>query len=183
MARLFSHEDLLELARYAHCPVINGLTNYNHPCQIMGDALTIIEHFGKLDGLKIVFIGNLQHRSVCLHPPQLLLSFFVFFPRGVVFSVSCTPLSAACLQDLQLGSRQFVGNGRNSSPRFPSLLFRTLRFHLCSSGPLFSTHAHRGRRSLHLHKKQSLIAVQLNMRDVAHSSTRPIWRGAYSCNG
>lgn len=43
MARLFAHEDLLELADYSRVPVINGLTDYNHPCQIMADVLTITE--------------------------------------------------------------------------------------------------------------------------------------------
>ena len=42
MARLFGHEDIIELARYSRVPIINGLTNYNHPCQIMGDATTIM---------------------------------------------------------------------------------------------------------------------------------------------
>lgn len=55
MARLFAHEDLLELADYSDVPVINGLTDYNHPCQIMADALTIIEEKGKLEGLKVRF--------------------------------------------------------------------------------------------------------------------------------
>ena len=53
MARLFAHEDLLELADYSDAPVINGLTDYNHPCQIMADALTILENKGKLEGLKV----------------------------------------------------------------------------------------------------------------------------------
>ncbi len=53
MARLFAHEDLLELADYSDVPVINGLTDYNHPCQIMADALTILECKGKLEGLKV----------------------------------------------------------------------------------------------------------------------------------
>ena len=53
MARLFAHEDLLELADYSDVPVVNGLTDYNHPCQIMADALTIIEEKGKLEGLKV----------------------------------------------------------------------------------------------------------------------------------
>jgi ornithine carbamoyltransferase len=52
MARLFDHDHLLELARYASVPVINGLTDYNHPCQIMADVLTIKEHRGRLDDLK-----------------------------------------------------------------------------------------------------------------------------------
>ena len=61
MARLFAHEDLLELADYSDVPVINGLTDYNHPCQIMADALTIIENKGKLEGLK-VRASALQHQ-------------------------------------------------------------------------------------------------------------------------
>ena len=58
MARLFSHEHMLELAEYASIPVINGLTDYNHPCQEMGDILTVKEHHGNLDNLKVVFVGD-----------------------------------------------------------------------------------------------------------------------------
>ena len=58
MARLFSHEHMLELAEYASIPVINGLTDYNHPCQVMGDILTVKEHHGNLDNLKVVFVGD-----------------------------------------------------------------------------------------------------------------------------
>jgi ornithine carbamoyltransferase len=58
MARTFRHDDLLELARWASVPVINGLTDYNHPCQAMADVLTIQEHFGQVAGLKVAFIGD-----------------------------------------------------------------------------------------------------------------------------
>lgn len=58
MARLFSHEHVLELAEYSPVPVINGLTDYNHPCQIMADMFTILEHRGHLDDLKIVYVGD-----------------------------------------------------------------------------------------------------------------------------
>ena len=58
MARLFKHEHMLEMAKHATVPVINGLTDYNHPCQIMADMLTIYEHHGKLEGQKVVFIGD-----------------------------------------------------------------------------------------------------------------------------
>ena len=58
MARLFSHDHMLELAEYASVPVINGLTDYNHPCQIMGDILTVKEHRGDLNDLKVAFIGD-----------------------------------------------------------------------------------------------------------------------------
>ena len=57
MARLFAHEDLLELAEYATVPVTNGLTDYNHPCQIMADFLTIIEKLGALEEKKVRIFG------------------------------------------------------------------------------------------------------------------------------
>lgn len=58
MARLFAHSHIEELAEYSSVPVINGLTDYNHPCQVMADAFTILEHRGKVEGLKVVFVGD-----------------------------------------------------------------------------------------------------------------------------
>ena len=58
MARLFEHVHIEELAEYATVPVINGLTDYNHPCQIMADAYTILEHVGKLENIKITYVGD-----------------------------------------------------------------------------------------------------------------------------
>ena len=58
MARLFDHAHILELAEYADVPVVNGLTDFNHPCQVMADALTIMEHKGRMEGLKVVYVGD-----------------------------------------------------------------------------------------------------------------------------
>ena len=58
MARLFSHEHMLELARSSSVPVVNGLTDYNHPCQVMADMFTILEHRGHLNDLKVVYVGD-----------------------------------------------------------------------------------------------------------------------------
>jgi ornithine carbamoyltransferase len=58
MARLFDHDHILELAKYSDIPVINGLTDYNHPCQIMADVMTIWEHRKNLDNLKITYMGD-----------------------------------------------------------------------------------------------------------------------------
>jgi ornithine carbamoyltransferase len=58
MARTFDHQHILGLARYASVPVVNGLSDYNHPCQALADALTIHERFGSLRGLKVAFIGD-----------------------------------------------------------------------------------------------------------------------------
>jgi len=69
MARLFAHEDLLELAEYSSVPIINGLTDYNHPCQIMADALTMVETVGRVEGTKVVYVGdgnNITHSWIRL---------------------------------------------------------------------------------------------------------------------
>ncbi len=66
MARVFDHEHILELARWSSVPVINGLSDYNHPCQAMADALTIQEKFGLLNGLNITFIGDGNNVAVSL---------------------------------------------------------------------------------------------------------------------
>lgn len=58
MARLFKHEDLLEMARYATVPVINALTDDSHPCQILADLQAIEEKKGILKGLKLAYLGD-----------------------------------------------------------------------------------------------------------------------------
>ncbi|MEE9554403.1 MAG: ornithine carbamoyltransferase [candidate division Zixibacteria bacterium] len=56
--RTFSHDSVVDLAEHADVPIINGLTDLLHPCQIMGDMMTIIEHKGKIDGMKIAYLGD-----------------------------------------------------------------------------------------------------------------------------
>ncbi len=58
MARLFDHAHMVEMAKYATVPVVNGLTDYNHPCQIMADIFTVKEHRTSLDNVKITYIGD-----------------------------------------------------------------------------------------------------------------------------
>jgi len=58
MARLFEHAHMLEMAKYATVPVINGLTDLNHPCQVMADIFTVLEHRQHLNDLKVAFIGD-----------------------------------------------------------------------------------------------------------------------------
>jgi ornithine carbamoyltransferase len=58
MIRTFAHQDVEELARYADVPVINGLTDLLHPCQILADILTIRQHLGGTDGRKVAWIGD-----------------------------------------------------------------------------------------------------------------------------
>ncbi len=58
MIRTFAHRNVIELARYATVPVINGLTDLSHPCQALADYMTVLEYKGKLAGLKVAYIGD-----------------------------------------------------------------------------------------------------------------------------
>ncbi len=70
VARLYEHKQIEELARYSDVPVINGLTNDYHPCQVLGDLLTIKEKFKSLKNIKIVYFGdannNVTHSLIIL---------------------------------------------------------------------------------------------------------------------
>ena len=63
MARVYAHSEVAGLAKYATVPVINGLSDFLHPCQIMADMLTIEEHKGSLEGLKITYVGDSNNVS------------------------------------------------------------------------------------------------------------------------
>jgi ornithine carbamoyltransferase len=58
MYRAFEHSTVLELAKHATVPVINGLDNFEHPCQIMADLLTVKERFGRFKGIKMAYVGD-----------------------------------------------------------------------------------------------------------------------------
>ena len=84
MARLFDHEHILELAKYSSIPVINGLTDYNHPCQIMADIFTIWEHKERFEELKICYVGdgnNVVHSWLHL-ASKLSINFVCICPEG-----------------------------------------------------------------------------------------------------
>ncbi len=66
MARVFSHRHIEELAAYSRVPIINGLSDYNHPCQALADFLTIWEKQGKLQGLKLAYVGDGNNVAVSL---------------------------------------------------------------------------------------------------------------------
>lgn len=58
LARTYSHQQICEIAKYATIPVINALSNFSHPCQVMADLLTAYEKKGKLEGLKLAYCGD-----------------------------------------------------------------------------------------------------------------------------
>ncbi len=84
MARLFDHAHILELAEYSDSPVVNGLTDYNHPCQIMADILTISERRDSLDDLHVCYVGdgnNIVHSWLQL-ASRLPMKFTCVCPEG-----------------------------------------------------------------------------------------------------
>ena len=84
MARLFDHAHIMELAEHSTIPVINGLTDYNHPCQIMADIFTIQEHLPKKEKVKVVYLGdgnNIVHSWLRL-AMRLPLHFSCCCPQG-----------------------------------------------------------------------------------------------------
>ncbi|HVP55320.1 MAG TPA: ornithine carbamoyltransferase [Candidatus Eisenbacteria bacterium] len=84
MVRTFAHEIVVEMAKHASIPVINGLTDYSHPCQAMADYLTMLEVKGQIAGLKVAYIGdgNNVARSLMFAGAQLGADVWVATPQG-----------------------------------------------------------------------------------------------------
>jgi ornithine carbamoyltransferase len=84
MARVFAHQDVLDLARHGSVPVINGLSDMLHPCQALADYFTLKERRGRLDGLKLAWVGdgnNVCH-ELMIGAVKLGISFVAACPRG-----------------------------------------------------------------------------------------------------
>ena len=84
MIRTFAHDIVVDMARHASIPVINGLTDYSHPCQAMADYLTMLEVKGRIAGLKVAYIGdgnNVAH-SLMFAGAQLGAEVWIATPPG-----------------------------------------------------------------------------------------------------
>ena len=84
MIRAIKHSDVEELAKYSDVPVINGLTDLEHPCQALADMLTFKEHLGDWEGKKICFVGdgNNVSNSLLLIAPLLGMDMSLACPKG-----------------------------------------------------------------------------------------------------
>ena len=84
MARVFDHQHVLQLAEYGSVPVINGLSDYSHPCQALADVFTIWEHFGRIEGLTVAYVGdgNNVANSLAIAAVKLGANFSIATPPG-----------------------------------------------------------------------------------------------------
>jgi len=84
VARTFEHEDVIELAKYSTVPVINGLSDFSHPCQALSDLFTVREKKGKLKGVKVAFVGDGNNvcNSLLMASARLGADIHVAVPKG-----------------------------------------------------------------------------------------------------
>ncbi|MBI3952122.1 MAG: ornithine carbamoyltransferase [Acidobacteria bacterium] len=98
MARTFEHAAIEGLARYATVPVINGLSNFSHPCQILGDLMTLKEKKQRLAGLKLVYLGdannNVTH-SLLFACPKVRMHISIGCPAGAAYEPQPEVLATA----------------------------------------------------------------------------------------
>ncbi len=88
MARVFDHDHLTQLAEWGNVPVINGLSDLQHPCQALADVLTIYEVFGTLEGIRVTFVGDGNNVAFSLGQAVAYLGghFTLAAPNGYTFS-------------------------------------------------------------------------------------------------
>ena len=110
MIRTFAHEIVVEMAEHAAIPVINGLTDFSHPCQALADFLTMLELKGRVAGLKVAFVGdgnNVAH-SLMFTAAQLGAHVNVATPPG--YEPKPEAVQWACRQSTHTGGRCTVTN-------------------------------------------------------------------------
>jgi len=96
--RAKKHEDVVEASQHSQCPVINGLTDYNHPCQAFADLMTIHELFGTFDGMKVAYVGDANNVafSLGLLCNRMGVRFSIAAPENYQFDLEmASQLSAA----------------------------------------------------------------------------------------
>ncbi len=84
MARVFQHEHVLELAKWASIPVINGLSDASHPCQALADIMTVYEKFGRIEGINVCYVGDGNNVAASLMQisSKLGANFTIATPEG-----------------------------------------------------------------------------------------------------
>ncbi len=122
MARTFGHDIVEDLARYATCPVINGLSDREHPCQILADLQTVRERRGRLSGLRMVYVGdgnNVAH-SMMYGCARVGMSLTVTTPKGYEPDAGILAESQSMAED---GARIEVSNDPAAAAKGADVLY------------------------------------------------------------
>jgi ornithine carbamoyltransferase len=123
MIRTFAQEDVEELAEHADVPVINGLTDYAHPCQALADLMTIRERHGRLSGVRLAYLGD--GNNVCVSLMVAAARFGIRFvaatPKG--YEPDQTALAAAKRAAVQMGGTVELVHDANEAARDADVLY------------------------------------------------------------
>ena len=123
MIRTFAHSNITELAKYADIPVINGLSDDAHPCQVLADFQTVLEHKGKLKGLKMAYVGdgnNMAH-SLMLGAAKLGVHVSVASPKG--YEPSATIVDQAKSIATETGAEVVVTNSAQEAVQNADIIY------------------------------------------------------------
>ncbi|MDQ7822849.1 MAG: ornithine carbamoyltransferase [Candidatus Eremiobacteraeota bacterium] len=123
MARVFAHQTVAELAAHSTVPVINGLSDDEHPCQILGDLFTVQEKFGRLKGLKLAYFGdgnNVAH-SLLLGAALVGMHIHTAHPEGYFPNEAFVEKAKALA--LMNGGSVTVGSDPNDAARDAEVLY------------------------------------------------------------
>lgn len=126
MARLFEHKDIEELAKYSSVPVINALTNFSHPCQILADLQTIEEKKGTLKGLKLAYFGdsnnNVTH-SLLYGCSMVGMDIYVASPKGEEYEPQQKVLEEAAAFAKAHGSKVVHTNSADEAAKDADVIY------------------------------------------------------------
>lgn len=103
MARTFDHQHILQLAHYSRVPVINGLSDFSHPCQALSDLFTIYEKYGRLAGLKLAYVGDGNNVAVSLAQGGAKVGMTIVLASPAGFSVEAATAASAAAEASQQG--------------------------------------------------------------------------------
>ena len=123
MARVFAHQTILDLAKYSRVPVINGLSDFTHPCQGLADLFTIYEKKGRLSRLKLAYVGdgnNVAH-SLLYGCSKVGMNFTLACPKG--YEPNSKVVSEAKAEGRRSGSRVNVTNDPGEAVRGADVVY------------------------------------------------------------
>jgi ornithine carbamoyltransferase len=123
VARVFDHQDLIDLSKYSTVPVINALSDLSHPCQVLADIMTIEENFGKLKGLKMAYIGdgNNMTNSLMIACAKMGMHISVATPKGYEPNKDYIQKAIACAKDT--GSKVVLTNDAKEAAKDADVLY------------------------------------------------------------